>query len=283
MATINYKDPVSGQWVEIPTGGTDITVDSSLSSTSENPVQNKVINSALNGKQATITSSNKLSASLVSGLSTVATSGSYNDLSDKPTAPVLSGDNTFTGSNVFKQSVAVNDNLKVYAAYDSVSEGAPWSIYTYFGVLAYCSKTNSTGYTLTYPSVAGTFSLQATTFNITVSSQPSAGSSSIINVPSEIIARANAEPDAAVICMRKSTSDTNPVYLMYGGRYNSTGFIYSGIKDGIYYSLSWITSTTVAQGMYAATALVSPAASQTTAGVAKIWVDSDNYLCIDTQ
>ena len=87
MATINYKDPTSGQWVEIPTGGTDITVDSSLSSTSENPVQNKVINSALNGKQATITSSNKLSASLVSGLSTVATSGSYNDLSNKPTIP----------------------------------------------------------------------------------------------------------------------------------------------------------------------------------------------------
>lgn len=47
MATINYKDPVSGQWVEIPTG---VTVDSALSSTSENPVQNKVINSALNGK-----------------------------------------------------------------------------------------------------------------------------------------------------------------------------------------------------------------------------------------
>lgn len=87
MATINYKDPATDQWVEIPTGGTDITVDSSLSSTSENPVQNKVINSALNGKQATITSSNKLSASLVSGLSTVATSGSYSDLSNKPTIP----------------------------------------------------------------------------------------------------------------------------------------------------------------------------------------------------
>lgn len=121
MATINYKDPTSGQWVEIPTGGTDITVDSSLSSTSENPVQNKVINSALNGKQASlstaqlnacnsgitsgkvstydgyagqingkqneITSSNKLSASFVDGLSTVATSGSYSDLSNKPTIP----------------------------------------------------------------------------------------------------------------------------------------------------------------------------------------------------
>ncbi len=55
MATINYKDPVTGQWVEIPTGGgSSVTVDSSLSSTSENPVQNKVINSALGGKQASL-------------------------------------------------------------------------------------------------------------------------------------------------------------------------------------------------------------------------------------
>ena len=47
MATINYRDPSTKQWIEIPTG---ITVDTSLSSTSENPVQNKVINSALNEK-----------------------------------------------------------------------------------------------------------------------------------------------------------------------------------------------------------------------------------------
>lgn len=39
---------------------------------------------AIAGKQDEITSSNKLSASLVSGLSGVATSGSYNDLSNKP-------------------------------------------------------------------------------------------------------------------------------------------------------------------------------------------------------
>ena len=38
-------------------------------------------------KQDKITSSNKLSSDLVSGLSTVATSGSYNDLSNKPTIP----------------------------------------------------------------------------------------------------------------------------------------------------------------------------------------------------
>lgn len=52
-----------------------ITVDSALSSTSENPVQNKVINSALGSKANS------------ADLSTVATSGSYNDLTNKPTIP----------------------------------------------------------------------------------------------------------------------------------------------------------------------------------------------------
>lgn len=41
----------------------------------------------VSGKQDKITADNKLDASLVSGLATVATSGSYNDLSDKPTIP----------------------------------------------------------------------------------------------------------------------------------------------------------------------------------------------------
>lgn len=54
-----------------------ITVDSALSSTSINPVQNKIINSAL-GTKANI-----------SDLATVATSGSYNDLSNKPTIPTV--------------------------------------------------------------------------------------------------------------------------------------------------------------------------------------------------
>ena len=52
-----------------------ITVDTALSSTSENPVQNKVINSALGSKANS------------ADLSTVATSGSYNDLTNKPTIP----------------------------------------------------------------------------------------------------------------------------------------------------------------------------------------------------
>jgi hypothetical protein len=58
-------------------GGGGITVDDALSSTSTNPVQNKVINSALNSKANT------------SSLASVATSGSYNDLSNKPTIPTV--------------------------------------------------------------------------------------------------------------------------------------------------------------------------------------------------
>lgn len=58
-------------------GGGSVTVDSSLSNTSENPVQNKVITLALNDKPDT------------SALSTVATSGSYNDLTNKPTIPTV--------------------------------------------------------------------------------------------------------------------------------------------------------------------------------------------------
>ena len=58
-------------------GGAGITVDDELSSTSENPVQNKVITLALEDKADT------------SGLSNVATSGSYTDLEDKPTIPTV--------------------------------------------------------------------------------------------------------------------------------------------------------------------------------------------------
>ena len=68
----------------IASGATKVTIDSVLSSSSTNPVQNKVINSALSGKANT---SHTHTASQVSGLASVATSGSYNDLTNKPTIP----------------------------------------------------------------------------------------------------------------------------------------------------------------------------------------------------
>lgn len=121
-----------------PTIPASITIDSELSTTSTNPVQNKVIKAALDGKlgkNAAAASANKLNtnggsatqpiyfangvpvattytlgksvpsdakftdtvynhptthpASMITGLASVATSGSYSDLSNKPTIPVV--------------------------------------------------------------------------------------------------------------------------------------------------------------------------------------------------
>ena len=94
----------------------NITVDAELSSTSPNPVQNKVIKVALDGKLGkndTAVNASKVNnltvetavpknakftdtvymhpsthpASMITGLASVATSGSYNDLANKPTIP----------------------------------------------------------------------------------------------------------------------------------------------------------------------------------------------------
>lgn len=54
---------ISGDWEYLGTSA--IEVDSELSTTSENPVQNKVITEALNAKQPTIDSSHKLDADLI--------------------------------------------------------------------------------------------------------------------------------------------------------------------------------------------------------------------------
>ena len=61
-----------------------------------------------NGKQDKITTSNKLAASLVSGLATVATSGSYNDLTNKPTI-----DNNNQKVAVGTTGFGANDTVKI--------------------------------------------------------------------------------------------------------------------------------------------------------------------------
>ena len=116
----------------IATGATKTTVDSALSSSSTNPVQNKVINSALAGKantshthtisnitnlQTTLNgkanTSHTHSASQVSGLADVATSGSYNDLTNKPTIPSaytlpVATSNTLGGAKIGYPSMGLN-------------------------------------------------------------------------------------------------------------------------------------------------------------------------------
>lgn len=81
---------------------------------------------SLDGKQDKITSSNKLAASLVSGLAKVATSGSYNDLSNKPTnyvttdtAQDITGIKSFYNQTKFKNGIQIGDSNRIYGASDS--------------------------------------------------------------------------------------------------------------------------------------------------------------------
>lgn len=86
-------------------GSGGITVDGELSTTSENPVQNKVITGALNDKQDVILDLSTIRSGASAGstalqpndLATVATSGSYNDLADKPTIPSAVTETTVSG------------------------------------------------------------------------------------------------------------------------------------------------------------------------------------------
>ena len=87
------------------------TVDAALSSTSTNAIQNKAVSSALTGKADSV---HTHTASDVSGLATVATSGSYNDLSNTPaevTESTVSGWG-FTKNNGTVTAVKMNNTSK---------------------------------------------------------------------------------------------------------------------------------------------------------------------------
>lgn len=75
-----------------------ITVDSFFSNTSTNPVQNRIVDAAINSKAD------------ISSLSTVATSGSYADLSNKPTIPTKLSDLTNDNNTVTDASYVHTDN-----------------------------------------------------------------------------------------------------------------------------------------------------------------------------
>lgn len=100
----------------------------------ENPLGEEIATVAmLEDKQDKITSSNKLSASLVSGLATVATSGSYDDLSHKPDIPdpnnlaKLNTENTFTAKQTINSgygavSLKTQGYVEIGASFASKSD-----------------------------------------------------------------------------------------------------------------------------------------------------------------
>ena len=87
-----------------------------VSTTSTNPVQNKVITGALNGKAES------------SSLSTVATSGSYNDLSNKPTIPSKISD--LTNDSDFIETSSTNGLIKNDGTIDTTNYYSSISVTT---------------------------------------------------------------------------------------------------------------------------------------------------------
>ena len=75
-------------------GGSQVIVDSSWVNNSTNPVQSKLIKSGLDSKASLVHTHTKSEITDFPVLSTVATSGSYNDLSNKPSIPSKTSDLT---------------------------------------------------------------------------------------------------------------------------------------------------------------------------------------------
>ena len=83
-------------------GGTSQAVWGQITGTLQNQTD---LASSLGSLQPMITSSNKLGANLINGLSNVATSGSYNDLSNTPTIPSKTSDLTNDSGFITSSSV----------------------------------------------------------------------------------------------------------------------------------------------------------------------------------
>ena len=110
--------------INIDTGVTDVEVTGSGNAVTSATISGRKLTLAkgatfltshqdISGKQDKITSTNKLSASLVSGLATVATSGNYNDLSNKPDNATTSAAGLMSAADKTKLDGIAIDATKV--------------------------------------------------------------------------------------------------------------------------------------------------------------------------
>ncbi len=116
-------NPVQNKIIKAAIDAKTFPIDSALSSSSTNAVQNKVINSALATKANS------------SSLATVATSGSYSDLSNRPTIPT-------SGSVVTLVSSSYNSSTGSW--YRKWSDG-------YIEQGSICTSTGTSYKTITFP------------------------------------------------------------------------------------------------------------------------------------
>lgn len=126
----------------VAAGANKTVVDNTLSSTSANPVENKAINAALAGKVNS------------SSLAAVATSGSYNDLTNKPSAYTLP-----TASSSTLGGIKVGTNLSIDSSGNLSAKDTTYSAATTSaaGLMSTTDKAklNSLGKTLTIIDAGG--------------------------------------------------------------------------------------------------------------------------------
>ena len=143
---------VTSVGLSVPTGltvsGSPITTSGTLAITfaSGYSIPTTAKQNTWDGKQNAITTSNKLAASCISGLATVATSGSYNDLSNKPSIP--SGAAASKGVDTSISAGSSSTNLPTSKAVAAFVEGK-----------GYKTTDNNTTYTFATGSSNGTFSV----------------------------------------------------------------------------------------------------------------------------
>lgn len=148
VKSVNNIKPDSNGNVSITVsggGGTNVTVDTALSATSTNPVQNKVIKEALDGKLGkndTAVNASKVNnltvetavpknakftdtvymhpsthpASMITGLASVATSGNYNDLANKLVDATKSSAGLMSAADKSKLDSISSDGAYIVAA-----------------------------------------------------------------------------------------------------------------------------------------------------------------------
>ena len=129
LKTINNESLVGTGNINIP-GGSNVTVDSALSSSSENPVQNKVIKSALDGKADTTHTHNQYLTSHqdISGKQDQLVSGT-NIKTINNQSLLGSGNITISGGSGSGGGISIDDVYPIGAIYMSVNSANPSTLF----------------------------------------------------------------------------------------------------------------------------------------------------------
>lgn len=186
------------------------------------------LQNALNDKQDVIDANNKLSASYISGLSTVATSGSYDDLTDKPTIPSAQVNSDWNANSGVAQILnkPTLSTVATSGSYNDLSNKPSLS------TVATSGSYNDLSNKPTIPTVNNaTLTIQKNGTNVqTFTANASSDVTANITVPTDVSDLTNTSL-ANVSLSNLNTTGENRLYALKG--YNDNGQI---LSDSILYN-----------------------------------------------